>query len=83
VHLLELLPAVVDPAARQLLEALGLGGGLGATVRLEVADHDVAARGLRGLSLLEHAVGLADPRRHPQEDLVAPSTVGSHRAGFC
>jgi hypothetical protein len=83
VHLFDLLPPVLDLAARQDLEPIRLCRRLGAIVRLEVANHHVATRGLARLALLEHAVGLADPRRHPEEDLVAPSPVGGHRSGFC
>ena len=50
-------------------------GGLGAAVRLEQADHDVAARLLFGVTLEQHAVGLADPRRHPEEDLQATAAA--------
>ena len=62
-------------AARDDLEAIGLGDRLGAVVRLEVADHDVAAGLGLGLALLEHAVGLADAGRHPEEDLVAAASL--------
>ena len=46
-------------------------GGLGPVVRLEVADHDVAALLLRLPALLEHAVRLPDAGRHAEQDAVA------------
>src|SRR5690242_16624830 len=36
----------------------------------QVADHDVAPRFCLGVCFLQHAVGLAHPRGHPEEDLV-------------
>ena len=47
VQLLEPERPRARPAARHDLEALGLHGGLGPVVRLEVADDDVDALGLR------------------------------------
>ena len=81
VHLVDLGAAVLDLSARQALQALRLCLGLGARVRLEVADYNVKPGGALGLALLEHAVGLADTGGHAQEDLVlashryAPSTL--------
>ena len=62
VHLREGRAAVVDHARRDVLQPLGLRGGLVAAVGLEVADRHVPARlGLRA-ALLQHAVGLAHAR---------------------
>ena len=80
VHLVDRGAAVLDLAAGQALEALGLRLGLGSRVRLEVADHHVTAGGALGLALLQHAVGLADPRGHAQEDLVVASHGARRRA---
>ena len=60
--------------ARHDLEPLGERRGLGPVVRLEVADHDVAALGLRLPPFLEHPVRLADAGRHPEQDPVVPRT---------
>jgi hypothetical protein len=65
VHLLELEPAVFCAQTRHDLDPLRKDRGLRAVMRLEVADHDVAAGGLRLLSFLEHAVS---------------SRAGAHRA---
>ena len=70
VHLVDVRSAVLDLAAGQSLEPLGLRLGLGPRVRLEVADQDITAGGTLGSSFLEHPVGLADAGRHAQEDLV-------------
>ena len=48
----ELEPAVLGPQSRHDLEPLGERRGLGPVVRLEVADHDVAARRRRLAPLL-------------------------------
>ena len=53
------------------LQPLRLRGRLRPAVRLEHADDDVAPVVGRRATLLQHAVGLADPRRHAQEDLAA------------
>ena len=71
VHLLELVPPVVDRSSGDLLQALRHRRGLVAAVGLEDADDDVASGLGLGLALLQHAVGLADARRHAEEDLVA------------
>ena len=71
VHLLELELAERAAQARHDLEPLGERGRLRPVVRLEVADHDVAALRLRLPALLEHPVGLADPGRHAEQDPVA------------
>ena len=70
VHLLELERPVLRAEPRNDLEALGEGRRLGAVVRLEVADHDVPSLLLRLPALEEHAVRLADSRRHPEQDPV-------------
>ena len=81
VHLLERGVPVGDPAARDDREALGLGGGRGATVRLEVADHHVAPRLRLGLRLLEHAIGLADAGGHPKDRPGCPRVRAAARSG--
>jgi len=56
-----------------------------APVRLQVADHHIAAAIGLGLTLLEHPVGLADAGGHAEEDLVVaafhprPSGSGSQQ----
>ena len=77
VHLLDLGVAVAHPPARHQLEVLGLRLVSQPPVRLEVADHDVAARLGLGLALLQHPVGLPDPGRHADEDLQV-TALGSH-----
>ena len=69
IHLLELRAGVGDDAARNDFEAFGLGDGVLAAVRLEVADDDVHALAAQLLGLLQHAVGLADPGGVAQVDL--------------
>ncbi len=70
VHLLQHRVAVAHAPAGNHLQALGQSGRLGATVGLQIADHDIAA-GLRlGMPLLQHPVGLAHAGGHPEEDLV-------------
>ena len=76
VHLLQRPAAIGHGASRDHLEALCLRDRLRAAVRLEVADHDVAAVVGLGGALLEHAVGLAHARGHADEDLQASSLVG-------
>ena len=76
VHLLEHRLAVAHAQAGQHRQALGDLGGLGAAVGLEQADHDVAARLELGVTLEQHAEGLADPGRHPEEDLQAAPVDG-------
>ena len=71
VHLLERHAAVLDAAARHRLEPLGERRRLRPIVRLEVADHDVDALGLRLPALEQHAVGLADAGGRAEEDPVA------------
>ena len=73
IHLLELERPVLGAQPRNDLEALGEGRRLGAVVWLEVADHDVAPLLLGLPALEEHAVRLADSRRHSQQDPVVPS----------
>ncbi len=79
VHLLQRHVPVDDAPPRHDLEPGRLRGGVGAAVRLEVADHDVAPVLGLGLPLLQHPVGLADARGHAEEHLVAP--VLTPRAG--
>ena len=61
--------AHLDLAPRHELQPARLLARLRPVVRLQVADHHVAPGDQLGLALLQHPVGLADPRRHPQEDL--------------
>ena len=56
--------------ARDDLEPLCQRRCLRPVVRLEIADHDIPALFPRLPALLEHAVRLADPRRHPEENSV-------------
>jgi hypothetical protein len=44
-------------------------------MRLQQADRHVVARLLLDTTLQEHAVGLADPGRHPDEDLQATAAI--------
>ena len=82
VHFLEGAPSIFHLAPGDDLEPLGLRGGLRAPVCLEDSHHNVAAVGLFGLALLEHAVCLADPCRHAEEDLVVASPGLRHRGAF-
>ena len=63
--------AIADRQRRQAFERLEQALGLVAAVRLDVADHDVGARRLRGERGLEHRVGLADARGGAEEDAQA------------
>ena len=77
VHLLQHGLPIAHPPARQHRQSLGGLGGFSATVRLEQADHDVAAHLLLDMTLVQHAVGLADAGGHPEEDLQAtPALIG-------
>ena len=69
VELLERAAAVLDALARQDLEAVEQRGGLGAAVRLDDADDDIAALRAQALRLGQHRVGLADAGRRAEEDL--------------
>ena len=71
IHLAHRVAAVVDDAEGLDLEPLCLRRRLRPPVRLEHADDDVAPVLRRRATLLQHAVGLADARRHAQEDLAA------------
>ena len=64
VHLLDDDAAVLDPLARDDLEAVEELEGMRPPVRLDEADHDVRASFPASMALLEHAVGLADAGRH-------------------
>ena len=70
IHLGEHEVAVVAPQPGNLLDAVRERCRLWPVVRLEVADHDVTAVVLRLAALLEHAVRLAHPRGHAQQDPV-------------
>ena len=63
VHLLEGLAPVLDGATGEDLQIADLGVGLGPAVLLHPADHHVGAPFLPAPALVEHGVGLADPRR--------------------
>ena len=70
IELLEHDVLVGDAPPGEAGQAVGLRLGVLARVRLEVADHRVAPRLVLGAQLLQRPVGLADPRGHPEEDLV-------------
>ena len=79
VHLLEVEAAVAGAQVRDLLDALSERSGLGALVRLEVADDDVPALGVRRPALLQHPVGLADTGGHSEQDpVVAAQATGPY-----
>src|SRR5882672_6154844 len=61
--------AVSDVPVRQPLESLEQRLGLGAAVRLDVADDDVHASRLERARVFQHGVGLADARGRPEEHL--------------
>ena len=61
------IPIVHSPA-RQDFEPRHQSRGLGASVRLDQAYHDVGAAGLQALRVLQHRIGLADPRCGAQKD---------------
>src|SRR5262249_41041565 len=79
-HLLDDRLADRHMAAAHHLQAARLGARLLALVRLQVADRDIAAGVGFGLALLQHPVGLADPRGHAEEDLVAARGHGARLA---
>ena len=54
---------------------LDLAGGFAAAVGFEQADHHIAAVPEPFVALLEHAAGLAHPRRHADKHLVAAATL--------
>ena len=56
------------------LQALEQLLGLGTSVRLDVADHDIDAFGLHAARRLQHRVGLADAGRRAEEDLQLAAT---------
>ena len=65
-----------EPPQGNPFEALGLGGGIGAAMGLEHTDHHIGAGATEFLALLEHPIGLADPRGHADEELVAAPSLG-------
>jgi hypothetical protein len=75
VHLLQRGLAVAHAPAGQDRRPVGQAAGLGPAVRLEQADHHVSTRLQLRATLQQHAVGLADPCSHPDEDLQAPSAL--------
>ncbi|OIQ86261.1 hypothetical protein GALL_319020 [mine drainage metagenome] len=76
VELGELASLVGQRAARHLLEADELGGGAGATVRLDEAHHHVGATVLAAVGLVEHRVRLPDARRRTEVDGQPPGPGG-------
>ena len=72
IHLFERRVPVGHTHQRQPWQPLGQLSGLSATVCLEQADRDVMTRPHFRLSLEQHAIGLARPGGHPEEDLQAP-----------
>ena len=72
---------LVDAAGDEL-ESFGLRDGLGAAMRLEVADDDVAALALHFLGFAHHLIGFADAGRVAEKDLRAASIgSGRHQTG--
>jgi hypothetical protein len=65
--------AVPHGQGRQPLEAFHEPLGFHPAVRLDVADHDVPAGGLRDARRLQHGVGLADARGGAEEDAQPPA----------
>ena len=80
VHLLERLILVLDPLARQDLEAVQQRLGLRAAVGLDDADHDIDAVLPLGVRALQHLVGLADAGGGADEDLEPAGRLSSRRA---
>ena len=74
VELLAHHAAIADRLQRQAFQRLEHALGLATAVRLDVTDHDVGPRRLGRERRLEHRVGLADPRRSPEEDSQPPAT---------
>ena len=68
VHLAQRLPAIRDARRGTTSRPVEQRLGVGAAVRLDHADHDVAALGAALLRRLEHRVGLADARRRADEE---------------
>ena len=71
IHLGQRLAAIGDRVARDHLESLEQLLGIGAPVRLDDADHHLAAFGTARLCGLEHRVGLADAGRRADEQAEA------------
>src|SRR5205085_597323 len=67
VYFLKLVPLVFEPAARNDFKAAEEGLRLLAPVSLHHAHHDIIAVFLPGAGLVQHLVGLADPRRRADE----------------
>ena len=79
VHLFDHGLAIADAAPGDHRQALGEPGGVGATVRLQEADHHVAPGLLFGVPLEQHLVGLADAGGHADEELQPPLLRGPGR----
>ena len=80
VHLLEHLPAMLDQAQRDAVEAGEQRPCLGAAMGLDHADHDVHAGFQSCVRALQHLIGLADARRGADENFQpADLVVGAAR----
>ena len=86
VHLLQHDAAVLDPAARHLLQLADLGDGLRPAVGLDEADHHVDALPPQAVAFLEHVVGLADAGGKAEVDLqpaaLLPADEVEKKLGF-
>ena len=69
VHFLQHDAAILDAAARHLLQLADLRRGLGPAMRLDDADDHVDALPFEPLAFLQHLVGLADAGREAEIDL--------------
>jgi hypothetical protein len=69
--------------AREPLEPHGARLGLRPAMRLEQADHDVAARLELGTPLVEHPHGLPHPGRHAEEHLQVAAIIHVTPRGRC
>ena len=74
VELLQRMPAVIDPRARQHGEISDLRLRLGATVRLDEAHDHIGAAEQTAAALDQHLEGLARTRRRAEEDLQPPAS---------
>ena len=69
IHLLELCSAILDLRARHDRHSFEQRFGFFAAVCFDNADHDLASFRLFLPRGLQHGVGLAHARRHPEENL--------------
>ncbi len=79
VHLRAEGPAVLQPSARHLFQAVEQGAGAGAVVVLHGADHAVGTAGHPAVRLGQHGVGLADARCRAEVD---PECAACHGLVF-